>query len=148
LAEEEAGGLFPLPTYSQIRWDPLDRDNALRAGDGGDMFPIARFVDAMRSEHRRLQALMAEVRLLAGVPVQLASRQVVQHTWALRVLMSTGTDPRAGDFSSQGPRNRVLGALFDFYRTTRRQLQVNDADGLAPMNPGPVAGPVPDARPS
>lgn len=97
---------------------------------------------AMRAEHARLQTLMAEVRLLAGVPVQLAARQVVRHGWALRVTASAGTDPRAGDFGGREPRERVLEALFDFYRVARRELQVRDAGGLAPLNP-PLIGALP-----
>ena len=104
--------------------------------------------DATRGEHGRLQALMAEVRLLAGVPVQMAARQVVRHAWALQVLASTGADPRADVFDKHEPRERVLGALFDFYRAARRQLQVHDADGLAPINPALAAAQLPDWRPS
>jgi hypothetical protein len=99
-------------------------------------------VAAMRAEHARLQTLMAEVRLLAGVPVQLAAREVVRHGWALRVMASVGADPRAADFGGREPRERVLEALFDFYRVARRELQVRDADGLAPLNP-PLIGALP-----
>jgi hypothetical protein len=89
----------------------------------------------MRQERSRLQVLMAEVRILADEPVQLAARRVVRHAWALQVMAATGVDPRVGDHPADPPRDRSLAALFDFYRAVRRQLRVPDAGDLTPLNP-------------
>ncbi|MFI1993556.1 hypothetical protein [Actinoplanes sp. NPDC020271] len=91
--------------------------------------------EATRREHSRLQVLMAEVRILGDEAVQLAARRVVRHAWALQVETATGTDPRAADHPSLTPRERLLGALFDFYRAARRQLRVPAAAELIPLNP-------------
>jgi hypothetical protein len=93
-------------------------------------------------EHRQLQVLMAEVRLLGNAQVQSAARMVVRDSWALRMEVVTGTDPRSGDFPGRPPRARTLDGLFAFYLAARTQLQVPNADDLAPVNP-PIAN-VPD----
>jgi hypothetical protein len=92
-------------------------------------------LERMKTERGRLQVRMAEVRILTDDRVQLAARRVVRHTWALQVLLTTGTDPRVTDFPGTPPRERALSSLFDFYRAVRRQLRVPDAGGLAPLNP-------------
>ncbi|WP_433382843.1 hypothetical protein ACQPZX_19740 [Actinoplanes sp. CA-142083] len=92
-------------------------------------------MEEMRRQHGRLQTLMAEVRILADEPVQLAARRVVRHAWAVQVLTTTGVDPRASDHPFHPPRERSLAALFDFYRSVRRQLRVPDAGYLTPLNP-------------
>jgi hypothetical protein len=90
---------------------------------------------ALREEHVELQRLMAEIRLLAAPPVQLAARRVVRHAWALQAHTLTGIDPRAADFPALSPRERTLSSLLDFYLAARRQLQIPDAANLVPLNP-------------
>lgn len=92
-------------------------------------------LEQIRRERGRLQTLMAEVRILADEPVQLAARRFVRHAWALQVMTATGIDPRAADYPADPPRDRALAALFDFYRAVRHRLRVPDAADLAPLNP-------------
>jgi hypothetical protein len=89
-------------------------------------------VAIMVRERRRLQVLMAEIRLLADVRVQLAARGVVRHTWAMQQAATTGVGPPA---SGDCARESALAGLFEFYRAVRRQLRVPQAAELAPLNP-------------
>jgi hypothetical protein len=50
LAQEQDEGIYPLQVYAKTRWDPVERDTALRQGDAGDYEPIAKMLDAMRSD--------------------------------------------------------------------------------------------------
>ena len=50
LPEEDAVGIKQLQVYSQTRWDPIMRDEALRLADSGTMLEIARMCDAMRAD--------------------------------------------------------------------------------------------------
>jgi hypothetical protein len=93
------------------------------------------YTESIRGEHGRLQRLMAEIRLLAGGPVQSAARRVVRHSWALQMSATMGVDPREIDYPGESPRERTLSSLFDFYRTVRRQLRVPDAADLVAVNP-------------
>jgi hypothetical protein len=89
-------------------------------------------VGIMAQERRRLQVLMAEIRLLADVRVQLAARGVVRYTWAMQQAAKTDVGPPAG---GDWARERALACLFEFYRAVRRQLRVPQAGELAPLNP-------------
>ena len=88
-------------------------------------------IATMLRERDHLQVLMAEVRLLADVRVQLAARRIVRHTWAVQQA-AIGAGP-ATDCAA--PRERALAGMFEFYRAVRRQLRVPEADELAPLNP-------------
>jgi hypothetical protein len=88
-------------------------------------------VATMTRERGRLQVLMAEIRLLADVRVQLAARRVVRHTWAVQ---QAATTPGPGA-DCAAPRERALITMFEFYHAVRRQLRVPEADELAPLNP-------------
>lgn len=88
-------------------------------------------VATMVRERGRLQVLMAEIRLLADMRVQLAARQVVRHTWAVQQAAITA-GPAA---DCVAPRERALAGMFEFYRAVRHQLRVPEDDELAPLNP-------------
>ncbi|MEH0841188.1 hypothetical protein V6U81_02185 [Micromonospora sp. CPCC 205711] len=85
-------------------------------------------------EHRTLQELMAEVRLLGNRATQEAARAVVRDAWALRTEALTGADPRKEEFGDFTPRSRTLDGLLAFYAAARRQLQVPEAADLIPLN--------------
>jgi hypothetical protein len=84
--------------------------------------------DALEAEHRTLQIRMAEIRILGGLDVQAAARNVVASTHRLRLAATARPD------EAKGHRDHTLDGLFAFYRATRHQLKVPDADALAPMN--------------
>ncbi|MET8836969.1 hypothetical protein ABZV78_24065 [Micromonospora sp. NPDC004540] len=85
-------------------------------------------------EHRTLQELMAEVRLLGSRATQEAARAVVRDAWALRTEALTGVDPRAAEFGAVTPRSRTLDGLLAFYAAVRRQLRVPEAADVIPLN--------------
>lgn len=86
-------------------------------------------------EHRTLQELMAEIRLLGNKATQAAARHVVRDSWALRTQALTGNDPRAADVGGIEPRIRTLNGLLAFYVAARNQLRVPEADDLELLNP-------------
>jgi hypothetical protein len=131
-------------TAFRTRWDATIEERsaefaatARRILDLVEQYPHlpASVAPSIREEHGRLQRLMAGIRLLAGPSVQLAARRVVRHAWALQVLATTGVDPRAADYPADGPRERTLSSLYDFYRAVRGQLRVPEAESLIPLNP-------------
>ncbi|GAA2632109.1 hypothetical protein GCM10010399_75500 [Dactylosporangium fulvum] len=89
----------------------------------------------IRDEHTRLQLFMAEIRLLADVPVQLAARAALTHTFVLYLRLAGAAAAEEG--TPVEARQRALASLFDFYRAVRVQLRVPDPQELAPMNPVP-----------
>jgi len=131
-------------TTIRTRWDTALEEAAAefaatvrRILDLTESPPMAteKSIELVRGEHGRLQQLMAEIRLLAAPPLQLAARRVVRHAWALRVFAETDTDPHGPGSPAELPRERALTSLFDFYAAARRQLQVPHADQLVPLNP-------------
>lgn len=48
--DEDAEGIYPLQVYAETRWDPIQRDEAMRLGDAGNFRAIALMIDAMRSD--------------------------------------------------------------------------------------------------
>jgi hypothetical protein len=85
--------------------------------------------EELDGEHRQLQIHMAEIRIVGGFEVQATARSLVGTTFALQKTAGTAEAVQA--------RKRTLTALFEFYRAVRRELQVPEADELAPMNPPP-----------
>jgi hypothetical protein len=98
----------------------------------GRLSELEREIDV---EHRALQELMAEVRLLGDKATQAAARHVVRDSWALRTQALTGNDPQSANAGGVEPRTRTLNGLLGFYLAARRQLRVPGAGELEPLNP-------------
>jgi hypothetical protein len=78
--------------------------------------------------HQDLRVLTEQLRIVGNERVQLASRMVQNHAYAVRVKGEDGHDPRVADFPGTTPTSRLNDALQEFYRAVRVQLRAPDAE--------------------
>ena len=97
--------------------------------------------DALDEEHERLRRLSEQIRLLGSWDVQVASRWIVRHAWAVRHVAEGNDDPRAEEFPGESPLDRMDSGLDFLYLAARRQLRVGDADRLGPREGLPAPRP-------
>jgi hypothetical protein len=91
-------------------------------------------IDQIYDEHANLRSLMEQIWLLSGPDLQRASRMVIRNAVAVRSFAIDGTDPFDQEFGAS-PQERLSDAIVTFYRSARKQLQVDQPDDLALRDP-------------
>jgi hypothetical protein len=91
----------------------------------------ASVAERLAAEHLRLRSLGEQIRLLGSHDVQVASRWVVRHAYAVRQIAEGRGDPREAEFPDRPARDRLRDALDALYLAVR----VPGARLVAPREP-------------
>jgi hypothetical protein len=95
----------------------------------------ASVAERLAAEHLRLRSLGEQIRLLGSHDVQVASRWVVRHAYAVRQIAEGRGDPREAEFPDRSARDRLRDGLDALYLAVRVQLRVPGARVVAPREP-------------